>query len=486
MKHARIAYTVSRKNPLVWIAMVLALAAAVGFFQRLSGETGFWADCLLCVLPGLGAVYFAYQLTVNGRERIYRLSLPLWLLTAELICLAWGVLPWYGALAVSIIGLSVGYLAHRVLQGKQFSGTAGKTANGAFAAVCLLAILVLLYSVAFFLICGVASIFVEKFNVWTELRVFAELLLLCAYFLLCLSMRQVKDDRYHPTWGDRFDGRKIRSLSPIAVVGTYIMPERNQANVFFPDKLEITALEKYIREKRANGYEQFGMTEALLAAYVRTVSKYPGINRFISGEKIYTREDGMQFCMTVKKEMTKESPDTVIKVHLQPGDTVEDVYRKFHETLNSAKKSMELDSSLDGVTALFGMIPGVVLKFVIWLLKLLDYFGLLPRFILEVSPFHGSIFFTSMGSLGIPAVYHHLYNFGNLPIFLAFGRKYRVNEVDDQGNTVSRKYMDYTFNVDERIVDGFYYATVIKYFHKLLLHPERLDEPNMEINRDIP
>jgi hypothetical protein len=110
----------------------------------------------------------------------------------------------------------------------------------------------------------------------------------------------------------------------------------------------------------------------------------------------------------------------------------------------------------------------------------------MPRFLLEVSPFHGSIFFTSMGSLGIPAVFHHLYNFGNLPIFLAFGRKYRVNELDDDGAAVSRKYLDYTFNVDERIVDGFYYATLIKYFHKLLLHPERLDEPDMEINEDIP
>ena len=131
------------------------------------------------------------------------------------------------------------------------------------------------------------------------------------------------------------------------------------------------------------------------------------------------------------------------------------------------------------------MIPGVFLKFVVWLLKLLDYFGLLPRLILELSPFHGSIFFTSMGSLGIPACYHHLYNFGNLPIFLAFGRKYRVNETQDDGSVQSRKYMDYTFNVDERTVDGFYYATLRKYVHKLLLHPEQLDEP-MEVNEDIP
>lgn len=479
MKHSRIAYTVSRKNPLLWIAVILALAAAVGFFLRLSGgsEAGglsrFWFDCLLCVLPGLGALYFAYQLAVNGKERIFRLSLPLWLLTVGAVFRVWNSFAWYYALLLSLALLGIAWLAHGILRGTLLSRWALVLPVGL-----LLAGTVLLL--------GVASPLAEDQSLWSSLRLDAEAILLLAYLPLIPAIRKLEDGKYHPTWGDRFDGRRIRSLSPISVVGTYVMPERNQANVFFPDKLEITALEKYIRDKRAKGFEQFGMTEALLAAFVRTLSKYPGVNRFISGERVYAREDDIQFCMTVKKEMTKESPDTVIKVHLRPGDSVEEVYRKFHATLNDAKKSMELDSSLDGITALFGMIPGVLLKFVVWLLKFLDYFGLLPRLILELSPFHGSIFFTSMGSLGIPAVYHHLYNFGNLPLFLAFGRKYRVNELDDEGNTVSRKYIDYTFNVDERIVDGFYYATAIKYFHKLLLHPERLDDPNMEINRDIP
>lgn len=480
MKHSRIAYTVSRKNPLVWIAVILALLAAVGFFLRLGNAVqnekigfDFWTGCFISVLPGLGALYFAYQLAVNGKERVFRLSLPFWLLAAEAIFLAWALPDWYYSLLITAVALLLAWVAHGELKGTR------DTHWMLFAPVG-----VMLAGFGF-LLCPMI-VLVEEETPWTMLRLFAEPMLLLAYFPLILAIRKLDDGKYHPTWGDRFDGRRIRSLSPISVVGTYIMPERNQANVFFPDKLEITELEKYIRAKRAEGFEQFGMTEALLAAYVRTASKYPGINRFISGERLYSRGDDIQFCMTVKKEMTKESPDTVIKVHLKPGDSVEEVYRKYHETVNDAKKSMELDSGLDGIAALFGMIPGVLLKFTVWLLKFMDYFGILPRIILELSPFHGSIFFTSMGSLGIPAVYHHLYNFGNLPIFLAFGRKYRVNELDDNGSVVSRKYMDYTFNVDERIVDGFYYATSIKYFHKLLLHPERLDDPNMEINPDIP
>ena len=473
----RISYTAALKNPLVWLSALLALAALAGFIWRAAlpgGAAGFWPVCFRLLLPAFGAFYLVYQLLLHGRDRLYRLSLPFWLLMLSLSYAAWSALAWYWALALTLAALVSARLVHRTLAGKLRADWLLILLPGLWICGLLLAS----RSPAFGQDPAASA---PAWPAWLP-----ELLLPAAYLPLCIAMKRLEDGKYHPTWGDRPDGRRIRSLSPISVVGTYIMPERNQANVFFQDKLEITALEKYIRAKRAAGYEQFGMTEALLAAYVRTVSKFPGANRFISGEKIFSRGEDLQFCMTVKKEMTRESPDTVIKVHLKPGDSVDTVYHKFHETLADAKKSMELDSGLDGAAAFFGMIPGVFLKFVVWLLKLLDYFGLLPRLILELSPFHGSIFFTSMGSLGIPAVLHHLYNFGNLPIFLAFGRKYRVNELQDDGSVVSRKYMDYSFNVDERIVDGFYYASLIKYFHKLLLHPERLDEAEMEINADIP
>ena len=130
-------------------------------------------------------------------------------------------------------------------------------------------------------------------------------------------------------------------------------------------------------------------------------------------------------------------------------------------------------------------IPGLVLKFLIWLLKTMDYFDLLPAFLLEVSPFHASVFFTSMASLGIPAITHHLYDFGNMPVFCAFGTKYREPEITADGQVRAAKYLDYTFNIDERIVDGFYYAEALKYFHRLLRDPSRLDTPPENVIRDI-
>jgi len=148
-------------------------------------------------------------------------------------------------------------------------------------------------------------------------------------------------------------------------------------------------------------------------------------------------------------------------------------------------KSAPLNSDLDNTARYLSLIPGVVLKFVVWLLKLLDYFGKIPGFLLEVSPFHASMYMTSMGSLGIPPIYHHLYNFGNVPMFIAFGSKRNAHEITEEGEVVHRKYLDLKFNMDERITDGFTYAAILKYFRRLIMHPEVLDLPPETVKQDI-
>ena len=289
---------------------------------------------------------------------------------------------------------------------------------------------------------------------------------------------------YHPTWGDRTDGRRIRTEPPMNQVSPYIMVTRCTSMNLFTESFEISNIERYIRQKRREGMTSFGLMHVLLACYCRALCKYPGLNRFISGQKIYTHGDDIQFCMTIKKEMTSTSPESLIKVHLAPADTADDVYRKVNAAIEEVKNT-PLDSSFDNVAHAFNLVPGVLLKFLVWVIKTLDYFGLLPKFLLEVSPFHGSVFFTSMGSLGIPPIYHHLYDFGNLPVFCSFGCKRRAIEVQEDGSIVQKKYLDFKFSLDERIVDGFYYAAFFKHFKRILYRPEQLDSPPEEVLHDI-
>ena len=110
---------------------------------------------------------------------------------------------------------------------------------------------------------------------------------------------------------------------------------------------------------------------------------------------------------------------------------------------------------------------------------------MLPKFLLEVSPFHGSVYFTSMGSLGIPPVFHHLYDFGNLPMFVAFGCKRKQLELQEDGTVVQKKYVDIKISTDDRIVDGFYYATFLKHYKRLIQRPEILDTPIEKVIQDV-
>lgn len=285
--------------------------------------------------------------------------------------------------------------------------------------------------------------------------------------------------------GDRNDGRRVRTLPPMAQVSPYIMPNRAAASNYFKDSIEITEIEKYIRKKRKEGLTGFGIMHVIIAAYVRAVSQRPAINRFLSGQHVYARDEHIEISLTVKKEMTNEAPDTCVKAYLSARDTADEVYKKMNEVVTANKESQDLDSGFDSLAKFISSIPGVFLKFVVWFLKFLDYFGLLPRKLTQLSPFHASFFITSMGSLGIPPIYHHLYDFGNIPIFVAFGAKRKQYELRKDGTVAERKYVDYTAVTDERICDGFYYASAFKLMRSYFKNPYILDEPVETVVPDI-
>ena len=277
------------------------------------------------------------------------------------------------------------------------------------------------------------------------------------------------------------EGRYLKSLSPMSKVAPYIMVTRNDALNYIEDSFDCENAEDYIFRKRSEGLKGFGMMHLLVAAYIRTVSQRPGINRFIRGQKIYAR-NCIEIMITIKREMKLNSPDTVLKMVFKPDATADDVYNTMTEMINNARNT---DSDFDDTAKILNYIPGVFLKFAVWFLNLLDYFGLLPRKLTLLSPFHGSFAITSMASLGIPPIYHHLYNFGNIPVFISFGPKKSVNELQRDGTAEVKRLVDYKCVTDERICDGFYFASALKYMRELYLHPEALDNPPEKIVEDV-
>lgn len=267
--------------------------------------------------------------------------------------------------------------------------------------------------------------------------------------------------------------RRLKSLSPMTVVIPYVMTNRVGSQNFIRDTVDIERLEKYMKEKQLSGMSNISMMHIMIAAYIRLVSQRPALNRFIRGQRVWTRRN-VEVSLNIKREMTLDSPDTVVKITLPPDATLKDVYEALNDKIVSYRANPGGD--FDKVAKLLTYMPGLVFKFFVGFIRFLDYFGLAPKLIREVSPFHCSYFITSMGSLGIPPIYHHLYDFGTCPVFFSFGAKRRAYEIDMDGVVKKKQYMDFTFVTDERICDGFYFASALKLLKNICRNPWQLDE----------
>lgn len=310
----------------------------------------------------------------------------------------------------------------------------------------------------------------------------------CTNFFFCVKMNHKhfltkKDKRMtKKRFGDRKDGRRLRTIDPMSVVSPYIMGTRSGCQNQLQDSFDTEECEKYLTDKKKDGFKGISLMHIIIAAYIRTVSQYPAINRYIAGQRIYAR-DNIVVSLVIKREMKLESPDTVIKVEFAPSDTVIDVYNKFNKAIEDYRNAP--GGSFDKLAKVLNFFPGLSLKFAIGTLRFFDYFGWLPYSLQKLSPFHASLFITSMGSLGIPAVAHHLYDFGNLPVFIAFGAKKKVNILNDEGKVEQHGVVDTTFMLDERICDGYYFATAYKYLRRFFKNPALLELPPEIIVEDI-
>lgn len=306
---------VSRKNALTWLMALCMAASAVARIAfsgvKGSGDTSYlWSQILL---PIAATSLYALIALLDGETLFYKTAIPVWMMAIYaglwisgnvenrmMVWLFWVALVFFAFLYTDI---SAGH--HGVLF--------------LLPIVCV-PMVILLYFYRGSLLKG---------DILGMKDCFADFLALAGVLLICFAVRIHPAGEYHRAWGDRVDGRRIRSLPAMAQVSPYIMVTRNTSSNLFEDSFEISQIDRYIRQKRREGLTNFGITHVLLACYVRALCRYPGLNRFISGQKVYSRGDDIQYCMTIKKEMTASSPDTVIKVHLNPRDTAADVYKSF-------------------------------------------------------------------------------------------------------------------------------------------------------------
>ncbi len=284
--------------------------------------------------------------------------------------------------------------------------------------------------------------------------------------------------------GDRYDGYRIRKLDPIMQIIPAIMRTRLDSQVFFDYKLDVTELEKFVREHRKTDIPDLRMLHIFMTAMLRMMSQYPKLNRFIAGKKVYAR-NCYSISIACKRSLSNDDEETTITPHFEPDDTLKEVAEKLEASLKKDVYDSRVEGNkTDVVARVLGAVPTFIKAGVVDLMRNLDKIGLMPKVIYNASPFHASMFITDLGSCGIGPIYHHLYEFGTCSVFVAMGKKESEHYIDASGEVKLRRYINVKVVADERICDGFYYASAMKAFTRLLRHPEKLLLPPEEVVYD--
>ncbi len=277
----------------------------------------------------------------------------------------------------------------------------------------------------------------------------------------------------------RSDGKRIKAVNPMYEIVPYIMPKRYDAQNLVNIQLDEDRIRDYLREKRATGIQMDHMT-VLIAAYLRTCANYPVLNRFVVNKKIYQRNHFCVCYVMLKKMPDGTMDETINKIYLDLNDDIFTVHKKIQEVVRKNAEA-EYDNSMDKFIHGLLRIP-VLPSFIVSVLKVMDRYGLMPRKVIDLSPFHTSLFVTNLASINSNYIYHHLYDFGTTSIFIALGKIIR----DYRNNRDDRRIMPLGITMDERIATGHDFARMFVSLKKYLRDPSLLERTYEEEQQMAP
>jgi hypothetical protein len=221
----------------------------------------------------------------------------------------------------------------------------------------------------------------------------------------------------------------------------------------------------------------------VIAAVIRLIALRPQLNRFVMNGRHYKRKI-IYVSLAVKKTLKDEGDETTVKVGFTGLESISEIKAKMDEVI-SANTTAKAINDTDKTAKFLTRVPNCMIKFAVGTLKFLDKHGMLPKKIIEVSPFHTTFFITNLKSIKIDYIYHHLYNFGTTGIFVSMGKEKMQAIVDEDGSVKAAKVMNLGVVTDERFCDGLYYANSLRLLKRILENPDVLESKLEKMTPDI-
>jgi len=275
----------------------------------------------------------------------------------------------------------------------------------------------------------------------------------------------------------RRDGKRVKDLEGVAKLMPLFLPSREGSvnKYLFSDTTKY--FDDFIKQKQETDKITYTYRDIVVAIMVRVLKCLPRLNRFIVAKRFYQR-NSIDISMMVHKSFKGDTPEVVAKASFSGDETIKEVKEIFDNAIEAAiKTSTESDKTAKSLARM----PMLLLRLSVRMLRIFDHFGWLSkRFLFKVSPFHSSIFFTDLKSIGLEYIFHHLYNFGNCPFFVALGKEQVMPVVNGEGELAVDKVFQMGLTIDDRCIDGLYLAFTLKLMKKLIRNLSVLERPPLE------
>ena len=279
----------------------------------------------------------------------------------------------------------------------------------------------------------------------------------------------------------RADGVLLRHTDPMYRIAAQVMATRSDSMNMITLDIPLAPIDAYLRQKKREGHTMSHMA-VIMAAYQRMIAEYPAINRFIVNKRAYARNEIAIGMVVLQGSHTDKANDgTMSKIYLQPDDTIFDVNRRIEEYVEK-NRTQAKDNKTEQLIRKLVAIPGL-LRFAVNLLKFMDRHNMLPKSIIDASPFHCSMVFTNLASIRTNHIYHHCYDFGTTSVVVATGNSREVPK-RRSGEIVFDKCMPLGVCMDERICSGSYFAIAFRRMKQFLSDPSLLETPPETIKPD--
>ncbi len=267
----------------------------------------------------------------------------------------------------------------------------------------------------------------------------------------------------------RPDGALSRGLAPMRRLMPYMMRGRNESAVYHETLWDISRTRPWLKAYNRAHAQHATLFHLFVYACARALHARPGLNRFVSGDRIYQRSE-VSIAFTAKHEISDEAPVVTVRVPFPAGEPFEPAVRRIVAAIDEAHDSS--GRAVDREVAMVTRLPGFLTRLAVGLARALDRGNALPAFLHRGDPLHASLFVANLGSIGLADTFHHLYEYGTVSLFGAMSLPRPAVFIEDR-QVVVKDGLQVRWTFDERINDGYYCAASLRVAQRILEDPDR-------------